>query len=270
MARTPGRAYAFMRWGGIHPVPGLLGQVGWGFEFNDRLGRFQSFYCGSTDFQPVDHRPISKQAAGRVFWFEKCLTLPEFVKAMSAGIAEHPSFDEVKVFEVADAQSEQALQLVAQLSAASEDMLNRTDPLEHTREILARYGVAAVAHTRGFNAPFLWYNMLPGKSVPLRKLAVHLFHLRAAQSANDALTPSAIEDAARRVAQSDPHVQSVGECVVGRAGSRFIVGLSIAVSSALSVGEARSIGERVEQGIRTGSSMVSSVFVRVEPFEAFE
>ena len=261
MARTSGRAYAFMRWGGVHPVPGLLGQIGWAFEYNDRLGRFQSFYYGSTDYAGI--------GLGRVFWSEKCGTLPELVKAMSGG-ADHPGFDEVKVFEVADSQSEAVLKVVHQLSGTPEDVLNRTDPLEHTREILARYGVQSVTQTRGFNAPFLWYNMLPGKSVPIRKLAVHLFQLRAAQAAEEALTPGEIEDRSRKVAQSEPQVRNVGECVVARAGGRFVVGLSIAVNSSLTVSEGRSIAERVEQGIRGGSSTISNVFVRVEAFEAFE
>ncbi len=30
-----------MRWAGLHPVPGALGQVGWAFEYNDRLGRLE-------------------------------------------------------------------------------------------------------------------------------------------------------------------------------------------------------------------------------------
>jgi hypothetical protein len=254
-----------MRWGGVHPVPGLLGQIGWAFEYNDRPGRFQSFYCGSTDYAG-----IGPQGPRRVFWSEKRGTLPELVKAMSGGGTEHPGFDEVKVFEVADSQSEAALKVVHQLSGTPEDVLNRTDPLEHTREILARYGVQSITQTRGFNAPFLWYNMLPGKSVPIRKLAVHLFQLRAAQAAEEALTPGEIEDRSRKVAQSEPQVRNVGECVVARAGGRFVIGLSIAVSSSMTVSEGRSIAERVEQGIRGGSSTISNVFVRVEAFEGFE
>lgn len=253
-----------MRWGGSHPLPGLLGQIGWAFEYNDRLGRFQHFCCGSTDYIPN-----RSEGSGRVFWSERCVTLPELIKKMSGG-ADRVAFDEVKVFEVPDSQSEAALQVVNQLLVAPPEALNQTDPLEHTREILARYGVQPVKHTRGFNAPYLWYNMLPSKSVPVRKLAVHLFQLHAAQAAEEALTPSAIEDRARRLAQSEAQVRSVGECVVGRAGGRFLVGLSIAVDASLTVAQGRSIAERVEQGVRSGSSMISSVFVRVEAFDNFE
>lgn len=264
MARTSGRAYAFMRWSGAHPLPGSLGEVGWAFEYNDRLGRFHCFYCGATECSPT-----SAQPAARVFWFEKCLTLPELIKAMSTTNAGRPAFDEVKVFEVGDAQSELALQTITQLSAATEDMVGRADPLEHTREVLTRYGVRSVAHTRGFNAPFLWYNMLPGRSVPVRKLAVHVFQLRALHS-EDALTPADVEDQARKIAQADPDVRTAGECFVCRAGSKFVVGLNIAVNPLFSVGEGRTVAERVEQAIRTGTPKVSHLFIQVEPFEKLD
>src|SRR5579875_1468020 len=235
MARASGRAYAFMRWGGVHPVPGLLGQIGWAFEHNDRLGRFQTFYCGSTDYLP--NRP---DGARRLFWFERCATLPELIKNMSGG-PDRSGFDEVKVFDVPDSQSDAAVQAVNQLCVASADALNQMDPVEHTREILARYGVQSATHRRGFIAPFLWYNMLPAKSVPVRKLAVHLFQLRAEQNVEQELTPGAIEDRARRFAQADSQVRSVGECVVARAGGRFVVCLSIGVDRSLTVGQGRSI-----------------------------
>jgi hypothetical protein len=265
MSRISGRAYAFMRWSGVQPFPGILGEVGWAFEYNDRLGRLHSFYCGSTESTAASG-PFGR----RIFWSEKCLSLPELIKIMSTGTADRAAFDEVKVFEVSDAQSELALQTVNQLSAAPEEVISRTDPLEHTREILTRYGVRSLAHTRGFHAPFLWYNLLPGRSVPVRKLAVHLFQLRASETAAAALTPADIEDRARKIAQSDPEVHSAGECFVSRNGAKFIVGLNIAVSSLLSVGEGKSIAERVEQAIRTGEPNVSHIFIQVEPFEKMD
>jgi hypothetical protein len=254
-----------MRWSGGHPFPGILGEVGWAFEYNDRLGRLNCFYCGSTE-----SIPSSGQLGRRVFWYEKCLTLPDFIKIMAGGSVDRPAFDEVKVFEVGEAQSEVALQILNQLSAAPEEVIGRTDPLEHTREILTRYGVRSLAHTRGFHAPFLWYNMLPGRSVPVRKLAVHLFQLRASETAPDALTPADIEDRARRIAQSDPQVSVAGECFVCRNGTKFVVGLNIAVNSSFSVGEGKNVAERLEQAIRTGEPQVSHVFIQVEPFEKLD
>jgi hypothetical protein len=254
-----------MRWSGVQPFPGILGEVGWAFEYNDRLGRLHSFYCGSTESATA-----SGQFARRVFWAEKCLSLPELIKIMSTGTADRAAFDEVKVFEVGDAQSELALQTVNQLSAAPEEVISRTDPLEHTREILTRYGVRSLAHTRGFHAPFLWYNLLPGRSVPVRKLAVHLFQLRASETAVVAPTPADIEDRARKIAQNDPEVKSAGECFVSRNGTKFLVGLNIAVNSLLSVGEGKSIAERVEQAIRTGEPNVSHIFIQVEPFDKLD
>ncbi|HZS55142.1 MAG TPA: cation transporter dimerization domain-containing protein [Bryobacteraceae bacterium] len=260
-----GRAYAFMRWSGVHPFPGILGEVGWAFEYNDRLGRFHCFYCGSTEASPG-----AGQFGRRLFWYEKCLTLPELIKVMSSGTVDRPAFDEVKVFAVEDAQSEVALQMVNQLSAAPEEVIGRTDPLEHAREILTRYGVRSLAHTHGFNAPFLWYNLLPGRSVPARKLAVHLFQLRASETAPQVLTPADVEDRVRKIAQNDAQVSGAGECFVSRNGAKFIVGLNIAVNSAFSVGEGRNIAERVEQAIRTGEPHVSHVFIQVEPFEKLD
>ncbi len=181
--------------------------------------------------------------------------------------AERAAFDEVKVFEVGDAQSELALQTVNQLAAVSEEVLSRTDPLEHTREILSRYGVRSVAHWRGFNGPFLWYNMLPGRSVPVRKLAVHVFQVRAANTVEEALTPAEIEERTRKAAQADHDIRSVGECVVCRSGTRFIVGLTIAVDPGLSVGEGRTVAERLEQAIRNNARAVTHVFVQVEPLD---
>jgi hypothetical protein len=261
MAKTSGRAYAFMRWSGGQPLPGVLGEIGWAFEYNDRLGRFHCFYCGSTE-----SRPVGGAAPKRVFWFEKCLSLPELIKTMSVGSGERAGFEEVKVFEVGDAQSELALQILNQLAATPEEALRRTDPLEHTREILTRYGVRSIANTRGFNAPFLWYNMLPGRSVPLRKLAVHIFQLRAAQSAMQPVRSTDIEEQARRIAQNDPDVCGIGECVVCRAGTRFFIGLDIAVNARFTVGEGRAVAERIEQSIRDHATKVDHVFIRVEPY----
>ncbi len=252
-----------MRWSGGARVPGAFGDIGWAFEYNDRSGRFQCFYCGAAE--------SNAPAPGRFFWFEKCVTLPELIKTMSATGGPHSAFDEAKIFEVADAQSDAALQTVNQLATAPDEMFSRTNPLEHTREILTRYGVRSLAHTHGFHAPFLWYNMLPGRSVPVRKLAIHIYQLRAAQqAAEETYTPAWIEDHARKIAQNDSEVRSVGECFVCRTGAKFVVALTVAVNPAFSVGEGRIVAERLEQAIRTGTPPAGHVFIQVEPFEKLD
>jgi len=261
MARASGRAYAFIRWSGTQRQSGVLGEVGWAFEYNDRLGRLQSFYYGSTD--------VGAAVSQKPFWFDKCSTLSELVKGMSSANPLRPPFDEVKVFEVGDAQSELALQLVNQLSN-NEDPLGRTTPLEQAREILTRYGVRAIAHSKGFNAPFLWYNLLPGRSVPVRKLPVHVFQLRGAQLGEEDFTPAAMEDRARKIAFEDVDVRSVGECVVVRAGANLVIGLTIAVDATMPVGDGRRVAERVEQRVKQSARNLSHVFIQVEAFDKTE
>jgi Dimerisation domain of Zinc Transporter len=262
--KIAGRAYVFMRWSGGQHLPGMMGELGWAFESNDRLGRFQSFYCGSTESRSTPGR-----APRRLFWFEQCFTLPELIKRMSNG-TERLGFDEVKVIDVADAHSELALQALTQIAASPEDVLNRIDPLEQTRELLMHYGVRSLAHTRAFNAPFLWYNMLPGRSVPVRKLPVHLFQIRALQAMQEAAAPGELEQQIRSIVDNDPDVRSLGECVVVKAGIRFFVGLDIAVDPLLSVGKGRKIADRIEQAIRLGTPKAAHIFVRVEPFDKEE
>jgi hypothetical protein len=242
----------------------MVGELGWAFESSDRLGRFQCFYCGSTE-----SRSMPDRALRRLFWFEKCLSLPELIKTMSGG-PEHPGFDEVKVIDVVEAHSEIAVQLLTQLAATSEDALSRMDPLAQTRELLMQYGVRSLAQTRALNAPFLWYNMLPGRSVAVRKLPVHLFQMRAAHGLQEGPGPADLEQQVRTIAQNDPDVRSLGECVVARAGTRFFIGLDIAVTASLSVGGGRKIAERVEHAIRMGAPKAGHIFVRVDAFEREE
>jgi hypothetical protein len=262
MPNLSGRAYVFMRWSSRHPVPDILGEIGWAFESTDRYGRFQCFFCGSTE-----SRPLPGRAPQRVFWFEKCLSLPELMKAMSPA-GDRPGFDEVKVFDVSDPHSELALQAINLLAAAPEEALTRVEPIEQTREVLTLYGVRSLAHARGFHAPFLWYNMLPGRSIPIRKLPVLLFQMRGALALKEsASSPSEIEHHVRNIAHSDREVRSLGECLVFRTGTRYFVALDIAVDPSMSVGHGRAIAERVEQSIRMEVPKAAHVFVRVEPFE---
>ena len=251
----------FVRWSGSPFNAHRLGDIAWAFEYNDRLGRFNCFYCGASE----SGRSLLGHA--RTFWHEKCYTLPELVKAMSTQGQDKPGYDEVKVFEVENANPDLALQVVTQRSSIPDDLARRIDPLEETREILARYGVRGLAHTKGFGAPFLWYNMLPGRSVPLRKLAVHVFEIHASRNSPAPVSASEIEDRARKIAQEIPEVRNLGECFVGLVGAAFVVGLNIGVDPKLSVHEAHSIAERVEDAVRRTNSKIQHVFIQVEPDE---
>ena len=263
MPLSTGRAYVFLRWSGSAPVAGRLGDIGWGFEYNDRHGRFNCFYCGASEAAALLGRP-------RLFWFEKCQTLPELIKAMSPQGPERPGYDEVKVFELEEVDPEMAFQTISKRAALREDLAARNDPLEETRDILTRYGVRGLANPRGFSAPFLWYNMLPGRSVPLRKLAVHLFQLRIESGNRVPASLAEIEEHARRTAQSDPAVIDLGECFVGRVGSAYVVCLSLAVDPALSISDGHAITARVEQAIRSGSPKVRHIYLQLEPHESHE
>ena len=262
MPRSSGRAYVFVRWSASPTTPSRLGDIAWAFEYNDRLGRFNCFYCGASE---CGHNIGARRP--RLFWYEKCLTILELIKAMSNRGPDRPGYDEVKVFAVEHADPEIALQVIAQRSAAPDDVLARIDGLEDTREILTRYGVRGLANPKGFSAPFLWYNMLPGRSVALRKLAVHLFQLRVSSDGHTPATASDIEDYARKVADSDAQVLNLGECFVARVGSTYVVGLNIAVDPKLSVGQGHTIAEGLQEAIRTGSPKIRQVFVQVEPYE---
>jgi hypothetical protein len=252
-----------VRWVGSPSAPTRLGDVAWAFEYNDRLGRFNCFYCGAIEFLSRGAAP-----AERANWQAKCFTLPQLVKAMSHQGADRPGFDEVKVFEVEEADPELALQWALQRSSSPDDLSAVKDSLSETREILMRYGVRGLGDVRGFSAPFLWYNILPGKSVPLRKLPVHLFQLRAATSeGHEKLSVTDVEDQVRKTAQGVAEVIDLGESFVSRVGTSFLVGLTITVEASLSVRHAHAIADRVEESIRNGSSHIRHIFIQVAPHE---
>ncbi len=258
MARNSGRAYVFVRWSGSSRRPARLGEVAWAFEYNDRLGRFNCFYYGAAEAAQPLSPPLSP--------YGKCVTLPELTKAMSREGFTKAGFDEVKVLEAEEADPEMALQFMAQRSVALDERAARNDCIEETREILLRYGVRGLANSRGFSAPFLWYNMLPGRSVPIRKLPVHLFQLRASATVELSLSSTDAEDQIRKIAQSDPEVLGLGECFIARAASSFIIGLSVAVAPKLTVGAGRTIAERIEQSLRRTFPKVNRAFIQIEPF----
>jgi hypothetical protein len=261
MIRRTGRAYVFVRWSGFSHAPGRLGEVAWAFESVDRLGRSIGFHCGAVGLAS------SNVAAADSFstWTERCSTLPELVKTMSGDTPERAGYDEVKVFEVENADPESALQAVQRGMDDSRKRL--TDALEETREILLRYGTKGLPPARSFSAPFLWYNMLPGRSVAIRKLPVHLFQLRAAAEAQPINTSEEVEDQVRRLAANVPGVKSLGESFVARVRTGFIVGINIAVQPELTIVAAYAIAQETEDTLRKANSRVRHVFVQVIPYE---
>ena len=260
MNRRSGRAYVFVRWSGFSSAPGRLGEVAWAFEYIDRLGRFVSFQCGASG----SAGPHAPREGSRLTWTVKCSTILELIKTMAGDAADHPGYDEVKVFQVEDADPDLALQ-AAQRSVDEPNRL--VGPLEETRDILVRYGARGLALSRGFSAPFLWYNILPGRSVPIRKLAVHLFQLRAAADEQGQASGEDVEEQVRRMAQSVSQVRSLGECFVARVRTGFLVGVNIAVDPHLAVSESYQISQRVEEAVRQSNAKIRHIFVQVMPYE---
>jgi hypothetical protein len=260
MSRRSGRAFVFVRWTAAPYSPARLGDVAWAFEQIDRLGRFYCYYCGGSEWR---HDPVPARA--RSPWQEKCLTLPELIKAMSSQGPERPGYDEVKVLEVDEAEPDAALKLVQRSSP--DDPSRLSDPLEEVREIISRYGAHGLASPKGFSAPFLWYNMLPGRSVPLRKLPVHLFQLRAAGENRKDLSVEEMEDQARKVAEDVPGVVGVSDCFIARIRSEVLLAVDIVVSARLSVGDGRLLGEAVEEALRAANPAARYVFARVRSDE---
>jgi hypothetical protein len=259
MNQRSGRAYIFVRWSGFSNAPGRLGEVAWAFEYIDRLGRFVCFYCGAVG---TAGSHISRDSF-RATWTEKCSSLPELIKTMAGDAVDRPGYDEVKVFEVENADPDLALQAMQR----SEEPNRIGNPLEETRDILSRYGARGLALSRGFSAPFLWYNILPGRSVAIRKLPVHLFQLRAASETQGQTTGENVEDQARRMAQSVSAVLSLGECFVARVRTGFIVGINIAVDPHLPVTESYKISQLVEEAVRGANPKIRHIFVQVTPHE---
>lgn len=261
MSRRSGRAYIFVRWSGFSNIPGRLGEVAWAFEYIDRMARFVCFHCGAVGTLGAH---VARESF-RPTWTEKCSSLPDLIKTMSGDGMERLGYDEVKVFEVEEADPDIALQVVQR---SVDDPYRLADPLEETREILTRYGKRGLASTRGFSAPFLWYNILPGRSVALRKLPVHLFQLRAASEAQGQVTGEEVEDLARRMAQTVGAVRSVGECFVARVRTGFIVGVNVAVDPQIPVIESYGIAQRVEDAVRRANPKIRHIFVQVMPYES--
>jgi hypothetical protein len=187
------------------------------------------------------------------------------MKAMSKQGLERSGYDEVKVIEVDAAEPDAALQFAQRSS--SDDVVRPVDPLEEAREIISRYGARGFAASKGFSAPFLWYNMLPGRSVPLRKLPVHLFQLRAASDRRGDLSVDEIEEQVRRVAETVPGVLGVSDCFLARIRSDLLISVDIVVAGRLSVGEGRILGEAVEEALRAANPNARYVIARVRSDE---
>ena len=261
MIRRSGRAYLFIRWSGAGSLTSRLGDVGWAFENIDTQGRFYCFHYGATDVTPAHHQPLPGQ---RSFWTEKCFTLPELTKAMSTKTAGRPGYDEVKVFSVTEANPDTALQLAQRLADARR---SAPDPIEETRLVLSAYGVKGLIPSRAFSAPFLWYNILPGRSVSIRRLAVHLFELRAENKTEPPVTVEELEIEVRKSSEAISPVRSVGECFVTRVPSGFLVAINIAVDPQTSVVEGRRVADRVAEAARTLNPNIRHLFVQVLPDE---
>ena len=257
MPKRSGRAYIFMRWSASALSPAQLGDIAWAFENIDRLGRFYCFHCGASQIKRSGDPSRSRSA-----WQAKCLSLPELIKTMSGQGDEPAAYDEVKVFEVDDADPETALQVAQR---AGEGTGPHLDPLEEVREILTRYGAHGLASPRPFSAPFLWYNILPGRSVAVRKLPLYLVQLRAAVERRPAASIEEVEDQARGAARRVAGVLGLGECLIARVRSEFIVGLHVGVNPTLSVAQAHSIAGRVEDEVREANPKIRNVLVRIYP-----
>lgn len=262
MSKRRGRAYLFIRWssGGFSTT--RLGDVGWAFENIDSEGKFYCFHYGATDVGP---RTPQFMTGHRSFWTEKCFDLPELTKAMSTKSQDRPGFDEVKVFAVPDANPDAALRLAQRLAEAQ---ISAPDPLEETRQVLSAYGVKGLIPSRAFTAPFLWYNILPGRSVPIRRLAIHLFELKADANNEVPVSTEEIEIAVRKASETVSLVRSVGECFVTRVPAGFLVALNIAIDPQTPVVESRQIADRVAELARTLNPKIRHVFVQVLPDES--
>jgi hypothetical protein len=261
MSKRRGRAYLFIRWssGGLSTT--RLGDVGWAFENIDAQGKFFCFHYGATDVGS----PLQQTLPGqRSFWTEKCFDLPELTKAMSMKSLDRPGYDEVKVFPVTEANPDAALQLAQRLAEAR---VSSPDPLEETRQVLTAYGVKGLIPSRAFSAPFLWYNILPGRSVPIRRLAIHLFELRADANTEPPVSLDELELAVRKASETAALVRSVGECFVTRVASGFLVAINIAVDPQMPVVEARRTADRVAETVRALNPKIRHLFVQVLPDE---
>lgn len=261
MSRRRGRAYLFIRWSSGGATTTRLGDVGWAFENIDTQGKFYCFHFGATDVGGLGPQVI---AGHRYFWTEKCFDLTELTKAMSTKSTDRPGFDEVKVFQVADANPDAALQLAQRLA---ETPVSAPNPMEETRQVLTAYGVKGLISSRSFSAPFLWYNILPGRSVPVRRLAIHLFELKAEANTEAVVSPEELELAVRKASETVSLVRSVGECFVTRISSGFLVAINIAVDPQMPVVESRRIADRVAEVVRALNPKIRHLFVEVLPDE---
>jgi hypothetical protein len=234
--------------------------VAWAFENTDSEGKFYCFHYGATELPSPNHTVPGV----RSFWTERCFTLPELIKAMSTKTYDRPGYDEAKVFEVMQSNPDAALQQAQRLAGARPAS---PDPLEETRQVLTAYGVRGLIPSKGFSAPFLWYNILPGRSVPIRRLAIHLFELRAKAATEPPVSLEDLESSTRSASEAVPLVRSVGECFVTRVPAGFLVAINIAVDGKTSVAEGRRIGDCVADSVRALNQNIRHLFVQVLPDE---
>jgi CheY-like chemotaxis protein len=149
----------------------------------------------------------------------------------------------------------------------AEAQLSNPDPLEETRQVLTAYGVKGLIPSRAFSVPFLWYNILPGRSVPVRRLAIHLFELKADANTEPPLSSEELELAVRKASETVTLVRSVGECFVTRLPSGFLVAINIAVDAQMPVVDGRRVADRVAEIVRALNPKIRHLFVQVLPDE---
>lgn len=103
--------------------------------------------------------------------------------------------------------------------------------------------------------------------MPVRRLAIHLFELKAETNTEPALSPEELELVARKASETVSLVRSVGECFVTRVASGFLVAINIAVDPQMPVVESRRIADRVVEVVRASNPKIRHLFVQVLPDE---
>lgn len=122
---------------------------------------------------------------------------------------------------------------------------------------------------RAFSALFLWYNILPGPSVPIRRLVIHLFEMKVKADSEAPVTLEDLKIEVRKNAEKVELVRSVGECFVTRVSSGFLVAINIAVDGQMPATEGRRSADRVTEAARGLNPNLQHLFIPVLPDERF-
>jgi divalent metal cation (Fe/Co/Zn/Cd) transporter len=103
--------------------------------------------------------------------------------------------------------------------------------------------------------------------VPVRRLAIHLFELKADANTEPPLSSEDLELAVRKASETVTLVRSVGECFVTRLPSGFLVAINIAVDPQMPVVDGRRVADRVGEIVRALNPKIRHLFVQVLPDE---